>query len=89
MKSLRESLFDADLVSKETGYEYLYGLVKWVDYISVPDWVFPNWIKDYVTRVGKNASETFRIDAIRNDYKNYWMDTRRTCQFFGCIKSYN
>ena len=28
MKSLQESLFDNDLVSKETGYEYLYGLVE-------------------------------------------------------------
>ena len=27
MKSLQESLFDSDLVSKDTGYEYLYGLV--------------------------------------------------------------
>ncbi len=28
MKSLVESLFDGDLVSKNTGYEYLYGLVE-------------------------------------------------------------
>lgn len=28
MKSLKESLFDSDLVSKETRYEYLYGLVE-------------------------------------------------------------
>ena len=28
MKSLVESLFDSDLVSKDTGYEYLYGLVE-------------------------------------------------------------
>lgn len=28
MKSLQESLFDGDLVSKDTGYEYLYGLIQ-------------------------------------------------------------
>lgn len=28
MKSLVESLFDSDLVSKDTGYEYLYGLIR-------------------------------------------------------------
>lgn len=28
MKSLQESLFDSDLVSKDTGYEYLYGLIQ-------------------------------------------------------------
>ena len=28
MKSLVESLFDNDLVSKDTGYEYLYGLIR-------------------------------------------------------------
>ena len=28
MKSLQESMFDSDLVSKETRYEYLYGLVE-------------------------------------------------------------
>ena len=69
MKTLVESLFDTDLVSKETGYEYLYGLVKYIDYISSPQWEFPDWIKNYVTRVEKNMINTFRLDAIRNDYK--------------------
>jgi len=34
MKSLQESLFDDDLVSKDTGYEYLYGLVETADVYS-------------------------------------------------------
>ena len=35
MKSLTESLFDGDLVSKDTGYEYLYGLVEEISIHSV------------------------------------------------------
>lgn len=34
MKSLVESLFDGDLVSKDTGYEYLYGLVRTAGVVS-------------------------------------------------------
>lgn len=34
MKSLVESLFDSDLVSKDTGYEYLYSFVKFASVFS-------------------------------------------------------